>query len=163
MAIDRAPWTALVDDDGSNLTGSIWNKAAIKTVLLDPIDAMPAGSAGPWKNATGVTIRNDGGTVLTTTFLVNRYRLLGGNTIAWNFAANPISVPAVTGNLYLQTLPFTLLGPAESRYPVAWTLNPAYLKFIHGDAFSALRADGANWIAGSQWLYFNIVFEASGG
>jgi hypothetical protein len=42
MAIDRGPWNALVDDDGSNLTGSIWNKAAIKTVLLDPIDAADA-------------------------------------------------------------------------------------------------------------------------
>jgi hypothetical protein len=40
MAIDRGPWNALVDDDGSNLIGSIWNKAAIKTVLLDPIDTM---------------------------------------------------------------------------------------------------------------------------
>ena len=39
MAIDRGPWTALVDDDGSNLVGSIWNKAAIKTVILDPVDA----------------------------------------------------------------------------------------------------------------------------
>jgi hypothetical protein len=37
--INRAPWTALVDDSGQNLDGSIWNKAAIKTVLLDPIDA----------------------------------------------------------------------------------------------------------------------------
>jgi hypothetical protein len=37
--IDRAPFNLLQDDDGSNLVGSIWNKAAIKTVLLDPIDA----------------------------------------------------------------------------------------------------------------------------
>jgi len=37
--INRAPWTALVDDSGQNLDGSIWNKAAIQTVLLDPIDA----------------------------------------------------------------------------------------------------------------------------
>lgn len=41
MAIDRGPWNALLDDDGSNLVGSIWNKAAIKTVLLDPIDGAP--------------------------------------------------------------------------------------------------------------------------
>jgi hypothetical protein len=40
MAINRGPWNALVDDDGSNLVGSIWNKAAIQTVLLDPIDAI---------------------------------------------------------------------------------------------------------------------------
>jgi len=37
--INRAPWTALVDDSGNNLDGSIWNKGAIKDVLLDPIDA----------------------------------------------------------------------------------------------------------------------------
>jgi hypothetical protein len=40
MAIDRAPWNALVDDDGSNLVGSIWNKNQIKTVILDPVDAL---------------------------------------------------------------------------------------------------------------------------
>jgi len=43
MAINRTPWTALVDDDGSNLTGTIWNKDKIKTVLLDPIDAFVLG------------------------------------------------------------------------------------------------------------------------
>ena len=43
MAINRGPWTALVDDDGSNLTGTIWNKDKIKTVLLDPIDALVLG------------------------------------------------------------------------------------------------------------------------
>lgn len=41
MAINRAPWNALQDDDGSNLVGTVWNKDKIKTVLLDPIDAMP--------------------------------------------------------------------------------------------------------------------------
>jgi hypothetical protein len=40
MAIDRGPWNALVDDDGSNLVGSVWNKGAIKTVILDPVDAL---------------------------------------------------------------------------------------------------------------------------
>jgi hypothetical protein len=38
-AIDRAPWNALVDDDGSNLVGTPWTKDIVKTVLLDPIDA----------------------------------------------------------------------------------------------------------------------------
>lgn len=40
MPINRTPWTALVDDDGSNLVGTIWNKDKIKTVLLDPIDTI---------------------------------------------------------------------------------------------------------------------------
>ena len=39
MAIDRGPWNALIDDDGSNLVGTIWNKDKIKTVILDPTDA----------------------------------------------------------------------------------------------------------------------------
>ena len=39
MAINRAPWNALIDDDGSNLVGTVWNKDKIKTVILDPVDA----------------------------------------------------------------------------------------------------------------------------
>jgi hypothetical protein len=38
ITINRAPFTALVDDSGQNLDGSLWDKNAIKTVLLDPID-----------------------------------------------------------------------------------------------------------------------------
>jgi len=41
MPINRAPFNALVDDTGTGLTGSIWNKAAIQSVLLDPIDVLP--------------------------------------------------------------------------------------------------------------------------
>jgi hypothetical protein len=37
--IDRTAWNALVDDDGTNTLGSPWNKAAIKSVVLDPVDA----------------------------------------------------------------------------------------------------------------------------
>jgi hypothetical protein len=39
MAIDRTTWTALLDDDGSNLVGTLWTKDLVKTLLLDPIDA----------------------------------------------------------------------------------------------------------------------------
>lgn len=52
--INRAPWTALVDDDGSNTTGSIWNKAAIKTVILDPADAAYlTPTSGTWTPTDG--------------------------------------------------------------------------------------------------------------
>ena len=40
MPIDRGPWNALIDDDGTNTSGTPWNKTAVKDVLLDPIDAM---------------------------------------------------------------------------------------------------------------------------
>lgn len=41
--LDRAPFNALVDDDGSNLIGSIWNKAAIASTILNPVDAVVGG------------------------------------------------------------------------------------------------------------------------
>jgi hypothetical protein len=37
--INRAPFNALVDDDGTNTKGTFWNKARIQGVLLDPVDA----------------------------------------------------------------------------------------------------------------------------
>lgn len=43
MAINRGPFNALVDDDGTGLTGSVWNKAAIQAVILDPADAAYGG------------------------------------------------------------------------------------------------------------------------
>jgi len=36
--INRTPYNALVDDDGSNTVGTPWTKNIVKTVLLDPID-----------------------------------------------------------------------------------------------------------------------------
>jgi hypothetical protein len=47
MPINRAPFNALVDDDGSNTIGTPWNKQAIKDVLLDPIDALASTPAYP--------------------------------------------------------------------------------------------------------------------
>lgn len=38
MAIDRTNFNALVDDDGSGTKGSLWNKAAIDSVILTPVD-----------------------------------------------------------------------------------------------------------------------------
>jgi hypothetical protein len=37
--INRAPFNALIDDDGSNSLGTVWNKNQIKVVILDPVDA----------------------------------------------------------------------------------------------------------------------------
>ena len=64
MAINRGPWNALVDDDGSNLVGSIWNKAAIKTVLLDPIDALDVVVPVPF-NAAHYSVYPSGGWTVT--------------------------------------------------------------------------------------------------
>jgi hypothetical protein len=42
--INRAPFNALVDDDGSNTVGTPWEKARIAGVILDPVDVALAGA-----------------------------------------------------------------------------------------------------------------------
>jgi len=85
MAIDRGPWNALVDDDGSNLVGTVWNKAAIKTVILDPVDA----AFGIWADVP-FSAANFAGlapmvwTVGAPAVLVNRYALVG-HILYWSF------------------------------------------------------------------------------
>jgi len=55
MAIDRGPWNALIDDDGSNEVGTLFGKEDIKTVILDPIDAALLGGGGVTTNVVTVT------------------------------------------------------------------------------------------------------------
>jgi hypothetical protein len=66
MGMDRGPWNALIDDDGSGLVGSIWNKAQIKSVILDPADAAFAAVLGNWTpvdaSGAGLTFAINGGT-----------------------------------------------------------------------------------------------------
>lgn len=84
MAIDRAPFNALVDDDGSGLTGSVWNKAAIQNVLLDPIDAQPLFQPVPFNAAN---FRGTGGMIWTVgaaAVIENRYAVIG-HLLIWSF------------------------------------------------------------------------------
>lgn len=60
MAIDRTAYNALVDDSGTGTDGSVWDKAAIKDVLLDPIDAM-------WSSITPDLVFNANGAVRRNT------------------------------------------------------------------------------------------------
>lgn len=91
MAIDRTNFNALVDDDGSNTTGSVWDKDAIENVLLDPIDAaIAAVTAGPGGANTQVqfndsgVLAGDSGMVFnkTTNVLTLLGQLISGGTNA---------------------------------------------------------------------------------
>jgi len=65
MAIDRTAFNALVDDTGVG-NGSIWDKSAIQTVLLDPIDAAivaGGGTAAIQTTTSTGTVNNFGATV----------------------------------------------------------------------------------------------------
>jgi hypothetical protein len=98
MSINRAPFNALTDDDGSNTVGSIWNKNAIKNVLLDPIDAALTDPSLTLKNpAAPVDHRMWQLSVVGNGLLYFLARNDAGNV-------DEVAYPAVldrTGNLYI--------------------------------------------------------------
>src|SRR4026209_1113203 len=67
MALDRTWYNSLTDDDGSNLVGTLWNKAAVDS-LMDAVDAavllypkLPA-SAAPMTPGTQTALAIPSGT-----------------------------------------------------------------------------------------------------
>jgi hypothetical protein len=111
MAINRAPFNALVDDSGNGLTGSIWNKAAIQNVLLDPIDAADAAigsTAGPWtpNDASGAGLVFAAGTA-------GLYITVGKLVFLWGqvqFPATSNGLQVRIGGLPFQNQPSINLG-----------------------------------------------------
>lgn len=107
MAIDRTAFHALVDDDGSNTVGSLWNKHAIQTVLLDPIDAALAVQAGAWQSYAALWGGSDGvAPVLGNGLLSGRYVLTG----KWVDVAIVLQMGSTTtygtSSYWLFTIPF---------------------------------------------------------
>jgi len=111
MAIDRGPWNALVDDDGSNLVGSVWNKAAIKTVILDPTDAALAANwvTVPFSPANFAGRGSLLWTVGSGNILTNRYIRIG-NLVVWSVNVNGSSLGGTPNNLLHLVLPTGLTG-----------------------------------------------------
>lgn len=74
MPLDRTWYDTLVNDDGSNTTGTLWNKAAVDS-LLDSIDTYLADAVeGAWVDYSG-TSTIVGWSSRTTTFL--KYKKIG--------------------------------------------------------------------------------------
>lgn len=109
MAIDRGPWNALVDDDGSNLVGTIWNKDKIKTVILDPVDAELLDEL---VNSTATGTIHDWAPPITTQHA----------TIVWSGAA----ALTVTG----------LAGGVPGQYVTVKNVGSAILAFVQNSASS---------------------------
>ena len=109
MAIDRGPWNALVDDDGSNLIGSVWNKDQIKTVLLDPIDAEIAAAVG------GIVVPPGTETLVTSTATgtVNDWApgLVGHTTVVWTGTA-ALTITGIAGGVSGQRVTIKNRGTA---------------------------------------------------
>lgn len=101
MALDRTWYNTLVDDDGSGLTGSVWDKADVDA-LMDAIDAELARVAAK-KTAWTPTITNAAGTVQSTGALDCHYAVVGDQL----FYRVKIStyVPTATAHIRITTPP----------------------------------------------------------
>lgn len=94
MALDRTWYNTLVDDSGSGLDGTIWNKAAVDS-LMDVIDAALA-TLGVWTdvayNAATFTASTGTWTVDVGDQTALRYTLVGKTmTVAFDIRASDVS------------------------------------------------------------------------
>lgn len=166
MAIDRGPWTALVDDDGSNLVGSIWNKAAIKTVILDPTDTA---IAPPWvaipHNAANYTAAAGAWTVSAANQITLKYVVVG-KTAYFTIMIDASTNTASTARLFL-TLPADV---PRANFPMQVPLvyyhtagaGTGYVEIAGGNPVIGFLRDilGTAWAASTnnmflraQWFY----------
>lgn len=145
MPINRTPWSALVDDDGSGLIGTIVNKDLIKTLLLDPIDALVL----PYTVATSSTVAAS-----TVTGAVNDWALGGAASVLIEWAgASDATFSGVAGGLTGATFAFKNTGTKVATFLHQNGLSAAGNRF-----YNVLTADGTP-VAPGGWA----VFKYDGG
>lgn len=105
--INRTPFNALIDDDGSGLVGSVWNKDKIKTVILDPADAAYAGAGSVIETLGAWTVVDTSGQGLTVVNNLAGYYVKHGQQVLASFY---VTFPT-TGNAAAATLGGLTYGP----------------------------------------------------
>jgi len=159
MAIDRTPWNALVDDDGSNLVGTVWNKDKIKTVILDPTDAAIA----PYWSFVPFSAANFTSSSCTWTVAAGNishlYWVLNGRTVSVVFR--------ITGNMTLSAAATSLTIKLPAPVPVTvipYVGNPFtyYMTGANGTGIAEINTNGTisltRDVAGTQFPSFTSAF-----
>jgi len=152
MAINRAPFNALVDDNGTGLTGSIWNKAAIQGVILDPADVAygPAPIYGNW------TPVDASGAGLVLNIQAAMYAKLGRVMNVWVRIVMPST--ANGGQCTIGGLPF----PATTASALYTTYGPPLVYHIGAAQASLLLFDGATAAAKTNAQMSGATILAAG-
>lgn len=167
--IDRTAYNALVDDTGLGLDGSIWNKAAIKNVLLDPIDAAGptflTSSVSGVQNALALALGGDTVIQWTATADLTLNGLLGGiagrrvtirNASATSavIRITPFSASAVIPN---QFSPFLLASPTPIAFlgTATFVHDGQYWRLITHDQGTALTVpyNAGNFATGTATVW----------
>jgi len=160
MAINRAPFNALVDDDGTGTTGTPWNKAQIKSVILDPTDAALVTLGGTWA-AVPFNVANFWPGVTAAQVTTNCYVVIA-NTLIWllQIANAPAPTPASAA------LPFVLpigrpifsngLVGAPAFASDGGPQIQAILLPVSSTLIGAYKSAGGTW-AGPVTIYFSAM------
>jgi len=169
MGINRAPFNALVDDTGNGLTGSIWNKAAIQNVLLDPIDANPAWQDVPFSAANFGALAPMTWTVGAAAVIRNRYAVVG-RILYWSFYISWYSGANVLGGSPSTTIHMFLppgFAPAGAQtVPIAYTIATGVPVVCgmsasnSGTAMLITKSTGGNFtLSDAPGLVGTVIFE----
>jgi len=161
MSLNRVPFNALVDDNGTGAVGTPWNKQAIKDVILDPVDALVR--TATWA-AVPFNVANFWPGVAASHVLVNYSKVIC-NTLIWIVQVYNPPVPA-GGGAYL---PFLLpggrtilggnaiMGPtafaADNAVPVAAFLIPA----ADTQHLAVAKTNFAGWAGPNCSAYFTAI------
>jgi len=145
MAINRAPYDALVDDNGTGLTGTIWNKAAIKNVILDPVDAALVGSA----TGTATTVINSTATGVQNAFAPT---LTGDTVIGWTGGAD-LTINGMNGGL--QGRRVTIRNQGSGNIYIAYNSTSAAggTRFLQPVTSGPTPIASGGW---ATWIFDNV-------
>ena len=164
MAINRGPFNALIDDDGSGTTGSVWNKAAIQGVILDPVDALvPDWAVTPY-NAGDYAADPPMGFQVNPGTTYSLYQKTG-RLLHWVFyTENATTTGSPSGNLYIHTPTAVAAAMKLRTHGRIYTSSTGWIDVdiatAAPNAYVILsKYDGSVWpVAGGMYLNFQIVF-----
>jgi hypothetical protein len=154
MSIDRTAYNLLIDDSGSGLDGTLWTKNQVKTVILDPIDALIADWSDVAFNAAHYTAATGLWTLTAPDMVTFAYQktnktlsvalVLVTTTVSAPTASLRVLIPGgFTGSKRMDAMGYAV---DNGGTPIATTNFVA----AGGTVINVARLDGANWAASTN-------------
>jgi hypothetical protein len=164
MPINRTNYNALADDDGSNTVGSLWTKGKVKTVVLDPIDAILGGAfAVEDYGAVGDGATDDHvaiqAAITAATAVVGGTVLLGPKTYVLGTVGLTLGGSVSLRGVSTATV-LTYSGTGSAITIAGWSGAVVSDFFLHvtNDAGSGIEVGNASRVA----LIRNVLIQGSG-
>jgi hypothetical protein len=161
MALDRTWYNTLIDDSGDNTSGTLWNKAAVDS-LMDAIDASidltwtaVSYVAGNFTSPTGTWVV-DSGDVLRNHYIVQNKLLIWQVWIATTTVTGTPSHLRIA--LPVGTVPTTVLFAAGQGNNAGAAAETTIVTPYSGTAMGIQRQSAANWTAATNTTAVQFTF-----